>query len=202
MLHNLRPLLQNLIGPLLVLIVVAFVFDRSVDDMRPLIIATVAALAVTAFTYLQKPNPRVREGWLYLTPSAMEWFALIGCFAFTALLLWIYHFVGSARADAATQMMVLKWLIAVFAAGTGMVFFTSFASELRWNDHAIEQRRPFLTAKTMKFAEITTGGINPLTQSIWIAASDGTVIRFSPYSNGAEALALAIFQPEQDAPTL
>ena len=202
MFHDLRHMLQSLTGPLLVLAVVAFVFDRSVDDMRPLIIATVAALAVAALAYLQKPDPRARDGWLYLTPSVMEWFALIGCFAFTALLLWIYYFVGSARADAATQMMVLKWLIAAFAAGTGMVFLTSFASELRWNDHAIEQRRPFLAAKSVRFADITTGGMNPVTQSIWIAASDGTVIRFSPYSNGAEALAVAIFQPEHDAPTL
>jgi hypothetical protein len=201
MLHNLRLLLQSL-GLLLVLAVVAFVFDRSVDDARPLIISTAAAVAVAALAHLQRPNPRLRDGWLYLTPSVMEWFALIGCFAFTALLLWIYYFVGSARADAATQMMVLKWLIAAFAVGTGTVFFTSFASELRWNDDQIEQRRPFLLAKTIRFADIVTGGTNPLTHTVWIAASDGTVIRFSHYSNGAEALARTIFQPEHDAPTL
>jgi hypothetical protein len=34
--------------------------------------------------------------------------------------------------------------------------------------------------------------------AIWIAAVDGTVIRFSPYANGAESLARMIFKPEPD----
>jgi hypothetical protein len=116
-------------------------------------------------------------------------------------MLWVYHFVGSARADAATQMLILKFLIGAFAAGVGIVFLTSFASELRWNDRSIEQRRLLFGAKTLQFADIVAGGMNPLTQAIWIAATDGTVIRFSPYANGAESLARTIFKPEPDEPT-
>jgi hypothetical protein len=143
----------------------------------------------------------VREGWHYLTPSAMEWFALIGSFTLAALMLWVYHFVGSARADAATQMHILKFLIGAFAAGTGIVFFTSFACELRWNDRLIEQRKLLFGARTLRFADIVAGGMNPLTQAIWVASADGTVIRFSPYANGAESLARMIFKPERDEPT-
>jgi len=42
--------------------------------------------------------------------------------------------------------------------------------------------------------------MNPLTQVIWVAAADGTVIRFSPYANGAESLARMIFNPKSDEP--
>jgi hypothetical protein len=85
--------------------------------------------------------------------------------------------------------------------GSGVVFFTSFACELRWNDRSIEQRRLLFGAKTLRFADIVAGGMNPLTQAIWVAAADGTVIRFSPYANGAESLARMIFKPEPNEPT-
>jgi hypothetical protein len=150
--------------------------------------------------YLQKPNPRVREGWHYLTPSLEEWFGLVCGVAMTLLFFWVYHFVGSARADAASQMFILKILIVAFAAGTGTIFYTSFAGELRWNDHAIEQSLPLVGTKMIRFVDIVNGGMTPLTQSIWVAGSDGTVIRFSSYANGAEALARTIFEPEHDTP--
>jgi hypothetical protein len=207
MLPDLRRALRNLAWPVLgfviLIAVIVVVTGGSVDNVRPFVSVAVAMLAIVALTALQKSDARVREGWHYLTPSAMEWFALIGSFAITALMLWVYHFVGSARADAATQMLMLKCLIAAFAAGTGLVFFTSFACELRWNDRSIEQRRLLLGAnlfgaKTLRFADIVAGGMNPLTQAVWVADADGTVIRFSPYANGAESLARMIFRPEDD----
>jgi Ni/Fe-hydrogenase subunit HybB-like protein len=193
-----RSLAWPLLGLVILIAVLVVVTGGSLDGVRPFISVAVAMLAMVALIALQRPHARVREGWHYLTPSAMEWFALIGSFALTALMLWVYYFVGSARADAATQMLILKCLIAAFAAGTGLVFFTSFACELRWNDRSIEQRRLLVGAKTLRFADIVAGGMNPLTQAIWVAAADGTVIRFSPYANGAESLARMIFQPEQD----
>ena len=202
MLPDLRRALRNLAWPLLVLVILIVVLvvvtGGSVDNVRPFISAAGALLAVIALTALQRPDARVREGWHYLTPSAMEWFALIGSFAITALMLCIYHFLGSARADAATQMLILKCLIAAFAASSGIVFFTSFACELRWNDRSIEQRRLLFGAKTLRIADIVAGGMNPLTQAVWVADGDGTVIRFSPYANGAQSLARMIFRPEDD----
>lgn len=181
--------------------VLVLVTGGGLDSVRPLISAAVGMLALIALSALQKPDARVREGWHYLTPGAMEWVALVGAFTLTALMLWVYHFVGSARADAATQMLILKFLIGAFAAGTGIAFFTSFAYELRWNDRSIEQRRLLFGTKTLRFADVVAGGTSPLTQAIWVAAADGTVIRFSPYANGAQSLARMIFKPEPDEPT-
>jgi len=199
MFHSLRHVLQSLVWLLIVLAASTFLFGASANSARLIAIYVVVSLALPALAYLQRPNLRVREGWHYLTPSAMEWLGLVGGLAMTLLFLWVFHFVGSARADAASQMFFLKILIVAFAAGTGFVFYTSFAGELRWNDHAIEQRRPFLAVKAIRFVDIVDGGMNPLTQFIWVAGSDGTLIRFSPYANGAETLARTIFQPEHDA---
>jgi hypothetical protein len=201
MFRSLRHVLQSLILLLVVLAASILVLGGRVDILRLVIVYVGVTLTLAALAYLQKPTPRVQEGWHYLTPSAMEWFGLVGCFALTLLFLWVYHFVGSARADAALQMVVLKILIVVSAAGTALIFHTSFASELRWTEEAIEQHQPFFTTKTIRFADIVDGGLKAWTQSIWIAASDGTVIHFSPYANGAEALARAIFPPERNAPT-
>jgi hypothetical protein len=35
---------------------------------------------------------------------------------------------------------------------------------------------------------------------MWVAGADGTVIRFSPYANGAESLARMIFKPDPEEP--
>jgi hypothetical protein len=201
MFHNLRHVLHSLVLLLVVLGASTFVLGARIDILRLVVIYVGVTLTLAALTYLQKAAPRVREGWHYLTPSAMEWFGLAGCFALTAFLLWVYYFVGSARADVASQMVVLKILIVAFAAGTALIFYTSFASELRWNDHTIEQHHALRPSKAIKFSDIVDGGMNPLVQSIWIAASDGTTIQFSPYANGAETLARTIFAPGRKAPT-
>ncbi len=201
MFQNLRYVLQSLVLLLVVLAASTFVYGGQLETVRLVAVYFGVTLTLAALTYLQRPQPRVQEGWHYLSPSAMEWFGLVGCFGLTLLLLWIYYFVGSARADAATQMVVLKLLIVAFAAGTAFLFYTSFASELRWNDHMVEQHRPFRPTKTIRFADVVDGGMNPWTQTIWIVASDRTVINFMPYANGAESLARTIFQPQRKAPT-
>jgi len=197
MFSNLRYVLLSLVCFVLLLAAATFVLGSSAKSVQYLITYVVTTLALTALALLQKRDPRLREGWRYLSPSAMEWLALVMSFALTVLFLWVYYFVGSARADAESQMFALKLLIAGFGAGTGAVFFTSFASEVRWNDDCIEQRRPFGATRTIKLSDIVAGGLNPWTHAIWIAASDGTVIRFSSYANGAEALARTIFKPDE-----
>ena len=200
MFHSLRHVLHSLVLLIVVLGASTFVLGARVDVLRVVAVYVAVTLMLAALMYLQKPAPRVRGEWHYLTPSAMEWFGLLGCFTLTALLLWVYYFVGSARADAVSQMFVLQLLILAFAAGTALIFYNSFASELRWNEHTIEQNQAFRSPKAIKFADIVDGGMNPLTQSVWIATAGGTIIQFSPYANGAEALARTIFPPGRKAP--
>jgi hypothetical protein len=197
MFRELRYVLLSLLSLVLLLVVNTLVFGRGESNLRLLAIYLAVTFILSGLGYLQKRETRVREGWRYLTPSAMEWFCLIIGFGLTALFLYVYYFVGSARADAETQMLVLRLLIGAFGVGTAAIFFGSFASELRWNEDRIEQRRLFLGPKTVRLADIVAGGVESFTQYVWIAGADGTVIRFSPYQNGSEALARAIFRPPE-----
>jgi hypothetical protein len=137
MFQSLRHVVQSLVWLLVVLAASTFVFGGRVDTVRLVMVYVGVTLALAALTYLQRPNPRVREGWHYLSPSAMEWFGLVGSFGLTLLLLWIYHFVGSARADAGTQMIALKLHRRIRNRHRAR-FLHIVCSELP-NDHMIEQ---------------------------------------------------------------
>jgi hypothetical protein len=200
MFDNLRNVLQSLVWLAIVLAASMFFFGGgSLTSLQVIVTYVAITLILMTTSYLQKPRPRVHEGWHYLTPSAMEWLGLLSAVVMTLVCLLVYHFVGSARADADSQMFILKILTIVFAAGTGIIFYSSFASELRWNDHVIEQHRPFLARKTIRLADIVDGGMIRWAECLWVAGSDGTVIYFSSYANGVETLARTIFPPEHDA---
>ena len=81
MFDSLRRVLLSLLGLLVILVASAFLFGESVNGARLVVIYAVVTLALPALAYLQKANPRVREGWHHLTPSAMEWLALVGSVA-------------------------------------------------------------------------------------------------------------------------
>jgi len=179
MFDNLRNVLQSLVWLVIVLAASMFFFGDNLSGLQVIVSYVVITLVLLAASYLQKPHPRVREGWHYLTPGAMEWLGLLSAVVMTLVCLLVYHFVGSARADADSQMFILKILTIVFAAGTGIIFYSSFASELRWNDHVIEQHRPFLARKTIRLADIVDGGMIRWAECLWVAGSDGTVIYFS-----------------------
>jgi hypothetical protein len=173
-----------------VLAVNTLVFGRAASDIdivKVFLVPYAITAAIVGLAKLQKRAPRVHDGWQYLTPSAAEWCAVLGCFAMTLLFLYVFHFVGSARADAESQMIALKCLIAGFAFLTVAGFIFSFGSRVRWNDQCIEQYPLFLPRRTIRWAEVAWGG-ESWTGRAWLAASDGTVVRFSPGQNGAEAL--------------
>jgi hypothetical protein len=185
----------------LFLVVNTFVFGNGGSNVRLLAIYAVTTLVLCGLAYFQRREGRVREGWHYLTPGAMEWLGLFAGIGLTVLFLYVYYFVGSARADAASQMVALKFLIAGFGAGTAAVFLGSFASELRWNDDCIEQHRLWRQPKTIRFADIVGGGMENWSGCVAIEGANGTVIRFSPYQNGAETLSRRIFKPTEPDPS-
>jgi hypothetical protein len=199
MFDSLRNVLHSLVWLVIILTASMFFFGGSLTSLQVIVTYVAVTLILLTTSYLQKPHARVREGWHYLTPSAMEWVGLLCAAAMTLVCLFVYHFVGSARADADSQMFILKILTVVFAAGTGVIFYSSFASELRWNESAIEQHRPFLAKKAIYFSDIVDAGMIRWAECLWVAGSDGTVIYFSSYANGVEALAQTIFRPEHDA---
>jgi hypothetical protein len=199
MFSSLRHVLFSLLIVLAVLAVNVLFFGSRFSNIEILAIYAVVTLAQTGFDFAQRRSGRIRGDWHHLTPSPMEWFALIGCVALGVLCLCIFFFVGSGRPDAASQMTVLKWLIVAFTLGSAVVFYGSFASDVRWNDEQIEQHRLFGPKVIIRWADLA-GVETAWDQSIRLFSRHGGVISFSPYQNGAAALAARIMgREEQDS---
>lgn len=197
MFSSLRYVLFSLLILLVVLTVNVLFFGSRFSNIEILAIYAVVTLVQTGFDFVQRRSGRIRGDWHHLTPSLMEWFALVGGFALSALFLYIFFFVGSSRADAASQMAVLKWLIVAFTFGTALVFHGSFASDIRWNDEQIEQRRLFGRPVVIRWADLANVAMR-WDQSIRLTSSGGAAISFSPYQNGAAALARKIKGADAD----
>ncbi len=166
-------------------------FGGQFFDLKILAIYVGVTLFQVGFDIAQRRKASLKDGWHQLAPSPMEWFALIGSFALTCLFLYIFFFVGSARADAAQQMTVLKWLIAAFALGTALVFYGSFASSVRWNDEQIEQHGLFKAPVIIRWTDLE-GVEMTWAQAVRLVSRDGTKITFSPYQNGTASLGQAV----------
>jgi hypothetical protein len=157
-------------------------------SIKYLLIFTVAFGCTFFMTFLARKRARFRDGWYYLTPGPMMWFALVGGALMTALFCYVYFFVGSARADAATQM---KWLFGLIVAFDILTLFTAYAMMadiVRWDDMCIERRTLLFQIRRMNWNELSDIGIEGASGYWWISRFAGPRIRFSPYYGGFEQL--------------
>jgi len=84
-----------------------------------LLVGVAATLLVLAL-YRSRPE---RTGWIQLRPAISHWLGLFVSSAAVGVLLHIRLFVGSARADADTQMLIVLFLAA--AAGIAAIRFAA-----------------------------------------------------------------------------
>jgi NADH:ubiquinone oxidoreductase subunit 6 (subunit J) len=146
MVIRLRDVLLSLLGLAVVLCAITF-FSEGPGFVQ--IILTYAIIVLAQFFFLLNRKPRAQiseEGWRCLSPSMMEWFVTVGCFVMTSIFTYVFFFVGSARADAASQMFSLKLLILGFGTIT-ILCMLSFPIRVRWNEHCIQNRSMFFQPK-------------------------------------------------------
>jgi len=128
-------------------------------------------------------------GWRCMTPGPMMWCAVIGGFVLTAVLWYIYLFVGSDRADADFQMRDLCYLLIGFNLPTLAIAYQMVAEEVRWNARFIERRLWPFKRRSMAWHQLARLGHEPW-GCWWISGYEGPKIRFSSYYNGfAELIA-------------
>lgn len=128
-------------------------------------------------------------GWRCMTPGPMMWCAAIGGFVLTAVLWYIYLFVGSDRADADFQMRDLCYLLIGFNLPTLAIAYQMVAEEVRWNARFIERRLWPFKRRSMAWHQLARLGHEPWGYW-WISGYEGPKIRFSSYYNGfAELIA-------------
>lgn len=162
----------------------------------------VAAIFSLGFA-LQRRRAHVANGWRYLTPGPLMWFAVVGGALICALLVYMYFFVGSARSDAADEMSLTRYLAMAFSLSTALVAYFMAAEEVRWNDKGIERRTILWHRRSITWHQLARGGIEPSTGYWWVSSFDGPRIRFSPYYNGFVDLLRTIRErmPRDQPPT-
>lgn len=155
---------------------------------RFVVIFFVSGAVVAALQYFQRPTAKQRDGWAYLAPSLIEWVGIIGLPLFVVFLSLMYFFVGSARSDAAFQMLVLKGMIVAFSLGGALLIYTSLCVVTRWNKDGIQQSVLGWGVKDVPIRDIVEVRASRLWQMLRIESTDGSVIRVSLGQNGVDDL--------------
>jgi hypothetical protein len=196
-----RRLLQSAAGLAVILLVNHFVFGQKIGNLQIVLTYLLINAILVLGVIFRRRQGRVVDGWHYLTPGPMEWVALMLGAGLSLLFLYIYHFVGSARADAAFQMQVLKWLIVAFSFLTALVGFYAFVMSTRWNDERIERFMPFRSPHTILLRDVVSVRHETWSDCLLIEDAAGKRLRVSVYQNGAAALARKLTGENEPAPS-
>ncbi|MBK8375179.1 hypothetical protein [Sphingorhabdus sp.] len=161
--------------------------------MRYLIISWVSAVAVHLLGHLaMRDAPDVR-GWRVVKPGPMYGVGVWLGAGLTALMAYIWLFVGSNRADGAQQMQILFWLILAFGAGTMIVIWQGWQvrrTALRWRGDQMVWRAGGAEI-SRRFADVVSME-KSLLGPVTISFTDGTRLRVDPNASHAMALIEAL----------
>lgn len=159
------------------------------DWLRPIAAGLVGAVAVFALTALAARSPRDQAGWKRLVPSVAHWTGLVLGTGLVLVMGYVRLFVGSTRADAASQMTMLSWLLVVFALLAIAVALSTIAIRrraVRWRGATIVWRQ----GGRERSADLSTlSGID----GTWLGEAvlrfeDGVAVKLDPYARGAQEL--------------
>ena len=157
--------------------------------LRSFLIGFAAAAIVGLLAAWQRTTPPDDKGWRRVKVGAMHHVGLWLGGGLWLLFAYIRLFVGSDRADAATQMMWLNLLIAAFGVmwlGTAYSVIITRAVALRWRG----QRLRFRLGGAPQ--ECTFDDVLAVRRSAlgWarIVFDEGLVVKVDPHARGAEQL--------------
>jgi hypothetical protein len=157
---------------------------------RPILVGACGGSAAALLGWLACRGSRPTAGWGHVRAGAMHWTGLVLSAGLSALMGYVVRFVGSSRADGATQMQILGWLALAFAAGAifSLVRMHSITrADIRWRGGTVRFR-----ASGRGRAERPIPEIMSLSESGsgWFVATfgDGISLRIDPYAKGADAL--------------
>ncbi|HEY6814223.1 MAG TPA: hypothetical protein VI168_01670 [Croceibacterium sp.] len=133
--------------------------------------------------------PADKAGWRRIVPSPMHSTGVALGTGLVLLMSYVRLFVGSTRTDAASQMVILTWLIAAFAIGTIGVALSMAAIRrraIRWRGARVVWRQGAREV-TADLAAVAAIRGNLLGHVVLHFAGD-EVLRLDPYARGAREL--------------
>lgn len=157
--------------------------------LRSLLIGFAAAAVVALLAAWQRTTPPDDKGWRSVKVGAMHHVGLWLGGGLWLLFAYIRLFVGSARADAATQMMWLNLLIVAFGVmwlGTAWSVLRTRANALRWRGQRLRFRVKGVPQERA-FDEVLVVRRSALGWTR-IVLHDGLVMKIDPHAQGAEQL--------------
>jgi hypothetical protein len=124
--------------------------------------------------------------WKTLGVGWMEWIAIGLGTVLTLLFAYIFFFVGSARRDAAQQMLMLELLLVSFALMTAYALYLALMVTIRWNAWQLEQESWLFGKRAIRFADVCR--VSPLSWAnmLRISSIDGTRIYVPLYRRGTD----------------
>lgn len=161
--------------------------------MRYLVIGLVSAIVVYLLgTLAMRDAPDVR-GWRMVKPGPMYSVGVWLGTGLTALMAYIWLFVGSDRPDGAQQMQILFWLILIFGIGTIIVVWQGLQVRrlgLRWRGDELVWRAGGQEV-SRRFGDVT-GLEKSMLGAVTISFADGMRLKVDPNASHAMALIEAL----------
>lgn len=170
--------------------------SEPMNYLSPLLAGLAGAVGVALLARFGVRAYPDREGWRHISPSQMHSFALWGSAAFAGLVLYVRLFVGSARADAETQMMWANLIIAGFALG---------ALVSLWQIRRIRRSNVHWRGTTVRFIDAAGHEqVKPMTEvaamdrrwtgTIAVIFEDGSILSLDQYATGVPELCQQIIE--------
>jgi hypothetical protein len=171
---------------------VSVIFDGmqpyvSSTGLVPLLVPHV--FTVFALVYSKMVAERL-DDWQAVTPGYFHWFACLGIASFSLLIAWVWAFVGSARHDAASQMLAAWWLALSFGFISALCAWriASIArasvhwrgDQVRWRSTAGSVEKSLLGVSDFNFSVISG--------YLTLQLTDGTLLKLDEYAIGAGKL--------------
>ena len=157
--------------------------------LRYFLIGCAAAAVVALLAAWQRTTPPDDKGWRSVKVGVMHHVGLWLGGGLWLLFAYVRLFVGSDRADAATQMMWLNLLIAAFGImwlGTAYSVLRTRANALRWRGQRLRFRSGGV-AQERTFDDVLVVRRSALGWTR-IVFDEGLVVKVDPHAQGAEQL--------------
>lgn len=160
-------------------------------------LATAAAVGLLVRA-LFRPPPE-RRGWRRIAPSGMHWSGVVLSAGIVGVMLYVRLFVGSARADAETQMQYLTLLVVAFGLCVlvgAMTIRSIVRADVRWRGSKLDYAAPDGSRITKDLAEVL-GMKRGWTGHVLIGFADGDVLKLDGYAAGVSELCTNIIEIDE-----